>query len=70
MARGAWHKTAQMIVEIVNSIPHFGRKQALQFSDVDPFQLFDDDDNAGTSANAPYDPKVMQAIQDGGLVKL
>jgi hypothetical protein len=58
-----------MIVEIVNSIPHFGRKQALQFSDVDPFQLFDDGD-AGTSANAPYDPKVMQAIQDGGMVAL
>jgi len=70
MARGAWYKTARLIVEIVNAMPTFGRKRAMQFSDVDPFELFDEAAEAGTSANAPYDPKVMQAIQDGGLVKL
>ena len=62
MARGAWLRATLGVVEICNAIPKFGHSEPLRLKDLDQFLLLDEDYSA-TSA-IPYDPSVMQSLQE------
>lgn len=66
LARGAWMKIATQTVEIVNAIPRFSKTPAMQLADLDHYSLLepDADDAAAEPDRIPYNPAVLQALQD------
>lgn len=61
MARGAWSKTAWIVIEIVNAMPKFAKVDPLSLGDVDPFNLYD---QVKTDDRMSYDPRVLQMLGD------
>lgn len=65
LARGAWRKTSVLAAAIVNAIPKFGKCEEVTEKDFDVYGLLQDEEES-TPQRVPYNPAVMQALQDGG----
>jgi hypothetical protein len=70
MARGAWRKAAYCACAIVNAIP-FHDDKGIDLDDLDPYGLFLGEEREPKSNGAmPYNPAILQAIQDGTPIKV
>ncbi len=64
MARGAWTKVAWSAACVVNATRLGG--DAIQPRDLDPYGLLQDDVQPEDDGRIPYDPKILEAIQNSG----